>query len=88
MSEQLRFYAALKGVANENLTNEVLEIVRSVGLEEKADALAKTLSGKFTLCGGDVSAGGMKRRLCIGLALVGGSKVCGPLLRRIISLSS
>lgn len=38
-------------------------ILNAIGLERKRDARAKTLSG------------GMKRKLCVGIALIGGSKV-------------
>ncbi|GMT37195.1 hypothetical protein PFISCL1PPCAC_28492, partial [Pristionchus fissidentatus] len=60
--EQLYFYAALKGVPSENLENEVAEIIDSTGLSEKADCLSGRLSG------------GQKRRLSIGIALIGGSR--------------
>ncbi|CAI4221781.1 unnamed protein product [Auanema sp. JU1783] len=60
--EQLRFFAALKGCADSKLEEEVNSILQSVKLSEKADCLAGTLSG------------GMKRRLCIGIAFIGNSK--------------
>ncbi|KAK6729080.1 hypothetical protein RB195_006248 [Necator americanus] len=62
VSEQLKLFAALKGTPDSQLKHEVTEILNAVSLVEKADALASTLSG------------GMKRRLCIGIALVGGSR--------------
>ncbi|VDM66886.1 unnamed protein product [Strongylus vulgaris] len=62
VSEQLRFFAALKGTPDTQLDHEVDEILNAVSLGDKADALASTLSG------------GMKRRLSIGIALVGGSR--------------
>ncbi|GMT02398.1 hypothetical protein PENTCL1PPCAC_24572, partial [Pristionchus entomophagus] len=60
--EQLYFYAALKGVADENLENEVTEVIESTGLGEKTECRSGSLSG------------GQKRRLCIGIALIGGSR--------------
>ncbi|CAJ0584189.1 unnamed protein product, partial [Mesorhabditis spiculigera] len=60
--EQLRLYAVLKGVSDEDTEEEVNNIMDSVSLWEKRDKLAETLSG------------GMKRRLSIGIALIGGSK--------------
>ncbi|CAD6190862.1 unnamed protein product [Caenorhabditis auriculariae] len=62
VSEQLELFAALKGVADKDLKKEVSEVLESVSLLAKANKLAGTLSG------------GMKRRLCIGIALIGGSK--------------
>ncbi|CAI2315669.1 unnamed protein product [Caenorhabditis sp. 36 PRJEB53466] len=62
VAEQLRLFAALKGVRDEDLDAQVAEILTSVSLTEKADKLARTLSG------------GMKRRLCIGIAFIGGSR--------------
>ncbi|VDN27279.1 unnamed protein product [Cylicostephanus goldi] len=62
VAEQLRLFAALKGTPDSQLDREVEEILTSVSLTDKADALASTLSG------------GMKRRLSIGIALVGGSR--------------
>ncbi|CAI5437736.1 unnamed protein product [Caenorhabditis angaria] len=62
VAEQLRLFAALKGVPDDELDQQVDEILTSVSLKEKANKLANTLSG------------GMKRRLCIGIAFIGGSK--------------
>ncbi|CAL2029810.1 unnamed protein product [Caenorhabditis brenneri] len=62
VSEQLRLFAALKGVPDNELDSQVAEILASVSLTEKANKLASTLSG------------GMKRRLCIGIAFIGGSR--------------
>lgn len=62
VAEQLRLFAALKGVPDADLDAQVAEILTSVSLTEKAEKLASTLSG------------GMKRRLCIGIAFIGGSR--------------
>jgi ATP-binding cassette, subfamily A (ABC1), member 3 len=53
----------LKGFPAKQVEEEVSRMVREVGLEAKRKALVKTLSG------------GMKRKLSVGIALCGGSKV-------------
>uniref|UniRef100_A0A915CQD8 ABC transporter domain-containing protein n=1 Tax=Ditylenchus dipsaci TaxID=166011 RepID=A0A915CQD8_9BILA len=63
VEEQLYFYASLKGVEGDKLANEVEVTLLDIGLQVKRTALANTLSG------------GMKRKLCIGIALIGGSKL-------------
>ncbi|KAK5973565.1 ATP-binding cassette sub-family A member 1, partial [Trichostrongylus colubriformis] len=62
VSEQLKLFAALKGTPDDRIQHDVDDILQSVSLVDKANELASTLSG------------GMKRRLCIGIALVGGSR--------------
>ncbi|XGW19518.1 hypothetical protein V3C99_003397 [Haemonchus contortus] len=62
VSEQLQLFAALKGTPSDQVQRDVDNILQSVSLVDKANDLASTLSG------------GMKRRLCIGIALVGGSR--------------
>ena len=42
---------------------EMLDLLMSLNLSDKQNALAKTLSG------------GMKRKLCLAIALIGGSEV-------------
>uniref|UniRef100_A0A452TZU1 ATP-binding cassette sub-family A member 3-like n=1 Tax=Ursus maritimus TaxID=29073 RepID=A0A452TZU1_URSMA len=63
VSEHLYFYCVIKGIPPEIRPTEVSKMLTSFGLLEKHDALAKSLSG------------GMKRKLSIIIALVGGSKV-------------
>ncbi|KAI1731162.1 ABC transporter domain-containing protein [Ditylenchus destructor] len=63
VEEQLEFYASLKGVESSRMREEVDSMITDIGLENKRTALANTLSG------------GMKRKLCIGIALIGGSKL-------------
>ena len=63
MTEHLRFFAGLKGVAPAAVADAVTDIIRRVGLTEKTLAQAGTLSG------------GQKRKLCLGIALIGGSRV-------------
>uniref|UniRef100_A0A8D3B2N6 ABC transporter domain-containing protein n=1 Tax=Scophthalmus maximus TaxID=52904 RepID=A0A8D3B2N6_SCOMX len=61
--EHLLFYAQLKGFSKEKIPDEVDRILRVLNLEDKRHARSKTLSG------------GMKRKLSIGIALIGDSKV-------------
>jgi ABC-type uncharacterized transport system ATPase subunit len=51
----------LKG--SDNIDREVENWLVNLGLDEKANSMACTLSG------------GMKRKLCLGMALIGDSKV-------------
>ena len=53
----------LKGC--KDLKSEVQEMISLLHLEDKTDRQARTLSG------------GMKRKLCVGIALIGGSSVSG-----------
>uniref|UniRef100_A0A3Q3GMJ2 ATP-binding cassette, sub-family A (ABC1), member 3b n=1 Tax=Labrus bergylta TaxID=56723 RepID=A0A3Q3GMJ2_9LABR len=61
--EHLLFYAQLKGYSKEKIPDEVDRIIRILKLENKRKARSKTLSG------------GMRRKLSIGIALIGDSKV-------------
>ncbi|XP_041812515.1 phospholipid-transporting ATPase ABCA3 [Chelmon rostratus] len=61
--EHLLFYAQLKGYSKDKIPDEVDRIIRILNLEDKRQARSKTLSG------------GMKRKLSIGIALIGDSKV-------------
>ncbi|CAL8304084.1 unnamed protein product [Merluccius merluccius] len=61
--EHLLFYAQLKGYPRAKIPAEVDRIIHLLSLEEKRSARCKTLSG------------GMKRKLSIGIALIGDSKV-------------
>ncbi|XP_047570307.1 phospholipid-transporting ATPase ABCA3-like isoform X6 [Lutra lutra] len=63
VSEHLYFYCVIKGVPPEIRATEVNNVLTSFDLLEKRDALAQSLSG------------GMKRKLSIIIALIGGSKV-------------
>eukprot|EP00667_Euglena_gracilis_P023400 EG_transcript_26402 len=62
VAEHLRFYAKLKGVDRVDIEDAVRTTMHDIGLTDKADAWSCTLSG------------GMKRRLSVGIALIGGSK--------------
>ncbi len=60
--EHLHFYGMIKGLTNkEKRRTEVNEIIAKVGLEPKRKAKASTLSG------------GQKRKLSVGIALIGDS---------------
>lgn len=58
--EQLSFFGKIKGLFGDYLIREVNKLVEDVGLTEKANVLASNLSG------------GMKRKLCLAIALIGG----------------
>ncbi|KAL1278816.1 hypothetical protein QQF64_025489 [Cirrhinus molitorella] len=61
--EHLLFYTQLKGYPRDKIPGEVDRILQILNLENKHHARSKTLSG------------GMKRKLSIGIALIGDSKV-------------
>ncbi|XP_038048297.1 ATP-binding cassette sub-family A member 5-like [Patiria miniata] len=61
--EQLTVYAGMKGVPPERLDAEVTKILQLTMLEESANTKSKDLSG------------GQKRKLCVGLALIGDPKI-------------
>ncbi|XP_064606780.1 phospholipid-transporting ATPase ABCA3-like [Liolophura sinensis] len=63
VKEHLQFFATLKGHPDNLVQDEVNDIMSIVGLQEKGNAHASTLSG------------GQKRKLSVGIALVAGSKV-------------
>ncbi|XP_054706743.1 phospholipid-transporting ATPase ABCA3-like [Uloborus diversus] len=63
VEEHLKIFAGLKGVAWNKISDEVSKMLDSLQLTEKKDEIAKNLSG------------GMKRKLCLAMAIVGGSKV-------------
>jgi len=66
--------AQLKGLLASAVGNEVDRTLTDLGLEDKRHALVKTLSG------------GMKRKLSVGIALVGGSKVSQSPLSAVTEL--
>jgi len=61
--DHLLFYARLKGIDSKNEMAHVNKILQDVGLSDSATKMAKQLSG------------GMKRRLSIGISLVGDSPI-------------
>ncbi|RZC40676.1 ATP-binding cassette sub-family A member 3-like, partial [Asbolus verrucosus] len=63
VKEHLYFFSKLKGLKNEEISNEINKYIELLELQPKAAAKSSTLSG------------GMKRKLCVGMALCGNSKV-------------
>ncbi|XP_045462666.1 phospholipid-transporting ATPase ABCA1-like [Harmonia axyridis] len=61
--EHLIFFSKLKGCDGSEVEAEVEKFLQLLSLEDKADSKSKELSG------------GMKRKLCVGIALCGNSKV-------------
>ena len=60
--EHLLLLGRIKGLPEEDLEEEAARVTAEVDLADKADVLSKSLSG------------GMKRKLCLGLALIGDPK--------------
>ncbi|KAL3284408.1 hypothetical protein HHI36_018568 [Cryptolaemus montrouzieri] len=63
VKEHLYFYSKLKGKRDEDIQADIRKYISLLELGPKADAMASTLSG------------GMKRKLCVGIALCGNSKI-------------
>ncbi|KAH9488682.1 ATP-binding cassette sub- A member 3 [Bulinus truncatus] len=61
--EHLKFFAKLKGYESPNIEEEVISMAKEVGLETKINTASANLSG------------GQKRKLSVGIALIGGSKI-------------
>jgi len=61
--EHLQFIASIKGLEGKTASNEIEFIINEVGLQHEREKLAKNLSG------------GNKRKLSLGMALTGGSKI-------------
>ncbi|EFA79500.1 ABC transporter A family protein [Heterostelium album PN500] len=61
--EHLKIYAALKGLSGKQVQTEAEKMAQEIGLAEKINAQAGTLSG------------GQKRKLCLGIAFIGRSEV-------------
>ncbi|KAN0029456.1 hypothetical protein ACTA71_007583 [Dictyostelium dimigraforme] len=61
--EHLCIYASLKGIESRNIQREAERMATEVGLAEKFNAPAGSLSG------------GQKRKLCLGIAFIGRSKI-------------
>uniref|UniRef100_A0A803P6X4 ABC transporter domain-containing protein n=1 Tax=Cannabis sativa TaxID=3483 RepID=A0A803P6X4_CANSA len=61
--EHLEIFAKLKGVEEDSTERVVTDMVDQVGLADKSNTVVKALSG------------GMKRKLSLGIALIGNSKV-------------
>lgn len=63
VAEHLEFFAGIKGCPPEEIAGEVERLVKSVGLTEKRNVQSRFLSG------------GQKRKLSVGIAFIGNSKV-------------
>ena len=63
MEDHLLLFARLRGLHGSQLRADVAKMLESLGFPDKAHSLAGTLSG------------GQKRRLCVGLSMVGGNSV-------------
>ncbi|XP_057661740.1 phospholipid-transporting ATPase ABCA3-like [Diorhabda carinulata] len=63
VAEHFYFFSKLKGLSKSEINQEIDKYVKLLDLESKRDAKSATLSG------------GMKRKLCVGVALCGNSKV-------------
>ncbi|XP_058065569.1 phospholipid-transporting ATPase ABCA3-like [Anopheles bellator] len=63
VGEHIKFFARLKGIPSKAIEREIDHYVSVLQLEDKRHAQSHTLSG------------GMKRKLAVGVALCGGSKV-------------
>ena len=63
VQDHLYIFGSIRGVHGAKLRKEVNSMIESLGFEEKRASLAGTLSG------------GQKRRLCVGLSMVGGNSV-------------
>ncbi|KAL7138460.1 hypothetical protein ABFS83_10G166000 [Erythranthe nasuta] len=63
VKEHLEIFANIKGVKDDCLEDVVIEMAEEVGLADKLNTLVRALSG------------GMRRKLSLGIALIGDSKV-------------
>ena len=63
VEEHLSLFAAFKGTPRPEIKAEVEKMIQSVGLTEKRKEYSKNLSG------------GQKRKLSVGIAFIGGSRV-------------
>lgn len=63
ISDHLYLFGRLRGVRGAALKEDVDKMIESLGFPEKAHSAAGTLSG------------GQKRRLCVGISMVGGNSV-------------
>ncbi|KAG1667013.1 ATP-binding cassette sub-family A member 17 [Nymphon striatum] len=63
VEEHLQFYCTLKGYDESKIKIEISRMLKMLNLEDKREALSKTLSG------------GMKRKLSVGIALCANSKI-------------
>ncbi|KAL7816121.1 putative ABC transporter [Trichoderma gracile] len=64
VEEHIRLFSRIKNPLNKTPDTEIAALIDAIGLRAKANAWSKTLSG------------GQKRKLQLGMMLVGGSSVC------------
>lgn len=64
VTEHIRIFNSLKSTGYRDMKETLCELIKAVGLDRKASAQARTLSG------------GQKRKLQLGMMLTGGSSVC------------
>ena len=78
VTQHLQLFGALKGLSGRDLEVEVERMIVEVGLEEKALVRSASLSG------------GQKRKLSLGMALIGDSKIIilDGMLRALLSMIS
>lgn len=81
VEEHLKFYARVKGIAEDRLQQEVDLVINKCALSGDRGKYSKLLSG------------GNRRKLCLGMAVIGGSRVIfldeptsgmDPVARRVI----
>lgn len=63
VKEHLLFFAKLKGMSSDDASVEADHLLKILNMTEKTNSMAHSLSG------------GMQRKLCLGMAVIGGSKV-------------
>ncbi|XP_071520079.1 phospholipid-transporting ATPase ABCA3 [Panulirus ornatus] len=63
VAEHIKFFSKLKGLSGDKVEDEICNLLEKLKLQDKRDAMSKTLSG------------GMKRKLSVGIALCAGSRV-------------
>ena len=63
VKEHLMIFASFKGTENQGLSDEIDQLIKDLNLESRKNYMSKDLSG------------GYKRKLSLGIALVGGSKI-------------
>jgi len=61
--EHLKVFAGIKGIPVDEIDNAVEKTLKEIDLYDKSDSLSETLSG------------GQKRKLCVGIAMIGNPKV-------------
>lgn len=63
VAQHLKLFAVLKGLKPSLVADEIKQTLQSLKLSDKTDAMAESLSG------------GMKRKLMLGIAMIGGTRI-------------